>query len=176
MVRPGDLLQRGRQGLGPNDMAALLRRVGGRSDVRTARPVQFQLTGRWWAAWQTWNQGEEIVATQPIDMQQQGAMIRVRALERSEENVRGGYVWAGELRIWDNHVLMGWYASAEPNVRSRGTLFFQLHVQGRRMEGRWIGLSYEGAIVSGWASIARERRESASLVERLKDRGASELG
>jgi len=69
---------------------------------------------------------------------------------------------------------MGWYASAEQNVRSRGTLFFQLHVQGRYMEGRWIGLSYEGALVSGWASIAQERRESASIIERLKDRGASE--
>lgn len=133
----------------------------------------LSLTGRWWSAWQTWNQGEEVVATQPVEMDQHGSTVRIRALERSEENVRGGYVWVGELRVWDNHVLMGWYAAEDQNVRSRGTFFFRLHPHGNFMEGRWTGMTYDGPIVSGWAAIAQARDEAASIVERLQRQGAS---
>jgi hypothetical protein len=132
------------------------------------QPPSSQLTGRWWAAWQTWNQGKEIVATQPIEMTQEGSAIRVRALERSEENTRGGYVWAGELRAWEEHILMGWYAAEDQNVRSRGTFFFVLHSHGTFMEGRWTGMSYDGPIITGWAAIAQTGDEAASIIERLK--------
>ena len=91
---------------------------------------QLNLSGRWWAAWQTWTRREEIVTTQPIEMEQHGLTVRIRAMERSEENVGAGYVWAGELRIWDNQVLMGWYASEDENVRVRGTFFYVLHAHG----------------------------------------------
>jgi len=144
----------------------LLCRVGRRSNPHAT--AELQLTGRWWAAWQTWNQSEEIVATQPIEMEQHGTTVRVRALERSEENVRGGHLWAGELRIWDNHVLMGWYAAEDQNVSSRGTFFFQVHTQGSFMEGRWTGITCDRPIVTGWAAIAQARDESAAIVKRLK--------
>jgi transcriptional regulator with XRE-family HTH domain len=137
---------------------------------RTGSPLS--LTGRWWAAWQTWNAGQEIVATQPVEMDQHGMTVRIRALERSEENARGGYVWTGELRVWDNHVLMGWYAAEDQNVRSKGTFFFLLHPQGNLLEGRWTGLSFDGPVVSGWAAIAQARDEAASVIERLKSSGA----
>jgi hypothetical protein len=139
-----------------------------------AGPATLNLTGQWWAAWQTWNQGQALVATQPVEMEQEGSTVRIRAIERSEENVRGGYVWTGELRIWDNHVLMGWYAAEDQNVRSKGTFFFVLHPQGHLMEGRWAGTSYDGPIVHGWAGIARDQDEAAAIIERLKDRAASE--
>ncbi len=100
--------------------------------------------------------------------------VRVRALERSSENERGGYVWAGELRIWDNHVLMGWYGAEDQNVRSRGTFFFLLHAQGHFLQGRWTGMTYDGPIVTGWAAIAQSQEEAASIIEQLKDKGATE--
>jgi hypothetical protein len=34
-------------------------------------------------------------------------------------------------------------------VRSKGTMFFTLHQHGTRMTGRWVGLSYDGPIVTG---------------------------
>jgi transcriptional regulator with XRE-family HTH domain len=137
--------------------------------------VAVNLTGRWWAGWQTFNHGEEVLATQPVEMEQHGLTVSIRALERSEENVLGGYVWTGELRIWDNQILMGWYTAIEENIRSRGTLFLVPHTQGGFMEGRWAGMSYVGPIVSGWAAIAHDRDEAASILERLRDRGASAI-
>ena len=130
--------------------------------------TSLELSGQWWAAWQTFNQGREVIATQPVEMAQQGRTIQIRALERSEENVRGGYVWSGELRIWDNHVLMGWYMAEDPNVRSKGTFFFVLHAQGNLLEGRWTGTSYDGPIVTGWAGIARTQEDAAGAIEQLK--------
>jgi transcriptional regulator with XRE-family HTH domain len=138
---------------------------------RTTTPLT--LTGRWWAAWQTWNEGQEMVATQPVEMEQHGLTVRIRALERSQENVHGGYLWAGELRVWENHVLMGWYVAEDQNVRSKGTFFFVLHPQGNLMEGSWTGMSYDGPILSGWAAIAQARDQAESVVERLKSQGAT---
>jgi hypothetical protein len=135
--------------------------------------TSLDLNGQWWAAWQTFNKRTEIIATQPVEIDQEGRTVQIRALERSEENVRGGYVWSGELRIWDNHVLMGWYMAEDPNVRSKGTFFFVLHAHGNLLEGRWTGTSYDGPIVSGWAGIARTREEAAEAIEHLKRTAAA---
>src|SRR5438067_11396652 len=56
-------------------------------------PERLHLDGTWWAAWQTYNAGQEIIATQPVGLAQHGTTIHVEALERSSENERGGYVW-----------------------------------------------------------------------------------
>ena len=138
---------------------------------RTTTPLSF--TGRWWAAWQTFNQGEEVIATQPVEMDQHGLTVRIRAIQRSEENTRGGYVWSGELRIWDNQVLMGWYTADDENVRSKGTFFFVLHTQGNLLEGSWTGMSYDGPIVTGAGAIAQARDQAVSAVERIRDQAPS---
>ena len=138
---------------------------------RTTTPLSF--TGRWWAAWQTFNQGEEVIATQPVEMDQHGLTVRIRAVQRSEENTRGGYVWSGELRIWDNQVLMGWYTAEDENVRSKGTFFFVLHTHGNLLEGSWTGMSYDGPIVTGAGAIAQARDQAVSAVERIRDQAPS---
>src|SRR3954471_10677832 len=72
---------------------------------------RVQMQGTWWAAWQTFNEGEQVIATQPVGLSQHGSTIQIEALERSSENERGGYVWRGELRVWDGQILMGYYAA-----------------------------------------------------------------
>src|ERR687886_585385 len=91
---------------------------------------RIKLDGTWWAAWQTFNEGEEVIATQPVGLSQRGSNIQIEALERSSENERGGYLWRGELRLWDRQILMGYYAAADGNVRSKGTIYLVLHAQG----------------------------------------------
>src|SRR6201991_921086 len=81
---------------------------------------RVKLNGTWWAAWQTFNDGEQLIATQPVGLNQHGSTIQIEALERSAENERGGYLWRGELRLWDGQVLMGYYAAADGNVRLKG--------------------------------------------------------
>jgi transcriptional regulator with XRE-family HTH domain len=128
---------------------------------------RIQLEGTWWVAWQTFNLGAKLIATQPVGLHQHGSTIQIEALERSSENERGGYLWRGELRLWDGQVLMGHYAAADGNVRSKGTMFFMLHPQGEYAEGRWVGLSDDGPIVSGHAALARTRDDAQAVMHRL---------
>jgi transcriptional regulator with XRE-family HTH domain len=132
---------------------------------------RIQLDGTWWAAWQTFNEGREMIATQPVGLTQHGPAVQIEALERSSENERGGYLWRGELRLWDGQVLMGWYAAADGNVLSKGTMFFVLHAHGEYAEGRWVGLSYDGPIVTGFAALARTADNAQTVILRLIDSG-----
>lgn len=128
---------------------------------------RIRLEGTWWAAWQTFNEGAEIVATQPVGLSQSGSAIQIEALERSSENQRGGYLWRGELRLWDGQILAGYYAAADGNVRSKGTVFFVLHPQGDFAEGRWVGLSYDGPIITGHAALAPTQEQVQAVMSRL---------
>src|SRR3954471_7740273 len=130
---------------------------------------RVQLQGTWWAAWQTFSEGEQLIATQPVGLSQHGSTIRIEALERSAENERGGYLWRGELRVWDGQILMGYYAAADGNVRSKGTMYLVLHAQGDHAQGRWVGLSYDGPVISGYAALARSQDEAKTIMQRLLD-------
>lgn len=135
-------------------------------------PERVSLDGTWWTAWQTFAEGEEIIATQPVGLSQHGTTIQIEALERSTENERGGYLWRGELRLWDGQVLTGYYAANDGNVTSKGTMFFILHAQGDHAEGRWVGLSYDGPIITGHATLARTREDAQAAMTRLTASGA----
>jgi transcriptional regulator with XRE-family HTH domain len=135
---------------------------------------RVDLSGDWWACWQTWNQGREILNSHQIRMRQKGDTIDVIAVTRGTQQFdEGGYLWRGEMRLWDNEILMGWYVADEGAVRSKGTLYFVLHQHGQQMSGRWVGLSYDGPIVTGWSAIAKTEEEALSMVSRLKDEGSS---
>src|SRR3954447_25755642 len=130
---------------------------------------RIKLEGTWWTAWQTFNDGQEVIATQPVGLSQRGSTIQIEALERSSENERGGYLWRGELRLWDRQILMGYYAAADGNVRSKGTMSLVLHAQGDYAHGRWVGLSYDGPVISGYAALARSQDEAKAVMQRLLD-------
>lgn len=42
--------------------------------------------------------------------------------------------------------------------------------------GRWVGLSYDGNIVTGWSSMARSEAEARELVGGLKEQDADRSG
>jgi transcriptional regulator with XRE-family HTH domain len=126
-----------------------------------------QLDGTWWAAWQTFVRGEEVITSQPVGLQQLGQTVRIEALELSTEKTIADYLWRGELRVWDGHILMGWYAAAEENVRDKGTMFFIQHSSGDFADGRWVGNSYDGPIISGHAALAHSRDEVLATIDAL---------
>ena len=140
--------------------------AGGASD-------RVNLNGTWWAAWQTFNEGEQVIATQPVGLHQHGSTIQIEALERSAENERGGYLWRGELRLWDAQILMGYYAAADSNVRSKGTIYLVLHAQGEHAHGRWVGLSYDGPVISGYATLARTQDAAQAVMNRLLEQAGT---
>jgi hypothetical protein len=131
----------------------------------SAAPVR--LDGTWWAAWQTFVRGDQVITSQPVGLQQLGQTVRIEALELSTEKTIADYLWRGEFRVWDGHVLMGWYAATDENVRDKGTMFFVLHTHGDYAEGRWVGNSYDGPIMSGYASLAHSRDEAVATLEAL---------
>lgn len=122
------------------------------------------LSGEWWAAWQTYQDGREVHTVQEISIRQRGDVIQVATQDRGNVTAEeGGYTWRGEFRLWDNEVLIGWYTADDDAVRSKGSMFFHLHPHGRQMTGRWVGLSYDGPLVTGLASIAKTRE--VALIE-----------
>ncbi len=117
------------------------------------------------------HEGEEILKPHQIRMRQKGDDIEVIAVTRgTHEFDKGGYLWRGEFRLWDNEILMGWYVADEAAVRSKGTMYFVIHQHGLRMTGRWVGLSHDGPIITGWGAIGRSEEEVVNMVQELKEK------
>ncbi|WP_228771533.1 helix-turn-helix transcriptional regulator [Actinokineospora iranica] len=129
---------------------------------------RLSLSGEWWASWQTWKDGVEVITAQEVRIGQQGDLLSVRTTTRGIEVEDGGYHWQGELRLWDNEILMGWYAAADGSVRSKGTFYFVLHPHGLTMRGRWVGLSYDGKIITGWGGVAKSEDGARGIISELE--------
>jgi hypothetical protein len=98
-----------------------------------------------------------------------GGLPPLVAVTRGTPLEGGGYMWRGEMKLWDNEILMGWYIADEGAVRSKGTLYFTLHQHGISATGRWVGLSYDGPIISGWSAMARTEDEAVTLMNTLRE-------
>lgn len=131
----------------------------------------LDLSGEWWAAWQTWKDGQPRIDTHPLEIHQRGEVLQLDA-ERAVPVAEGSYRWRGELRLWDNEALMGWYRSTDAAVRSKGTMYLALHRHGTYAWGRWAGMSYDGDVVTGWGAIARAEEEARQVVQDLIDKDA----
>jgi len=131
---------------------------------------EVNLSGEWWATWQTFKDQEEVITRQEVLFKQQGELVSVETLTRGIEIEQGGYHWRGELRLWDNEIVMGWYAANDGSIRSKGTMYFVLHPHGQRMLGRWVGISYDGKIITGWGAMARNEQDAVAAIEELKER------
>ena len=128
---------------------------------------RVNLTGHWWASWQTTRSGTEKIATQEVEIKQEGSTLHIETVTRGLSVEEGGYHWSGELRLWDNEILMGWYAANDGSIRSKGTMYFVVHPHGLDMSGRWVGLGYDDQIMTGFASMAHSREESEQTMARL---------
>jgi len=133
---------------------------------------RVDLTGHWWACWQSWKGGIETINPQEVDLRQQGDVIQIVSATRGTPLVDGGYLWRGELRVRDHQALMGWYVADEGPVQSKGAMYFILQ-PGTGMVGRWVGLSHDGPIISGWGVIATGEREVTDLMDNLREGGTA---
>ena len=130
---------------------------------------RVNLTGHWWASWQTSRSGVEKIASQEVEIKQETDTLHIAAMTRGLTVEEGGYLWSGELRLWDNEILMGWYAANEGSIRSKGTMCFVLHPHGLDMSGRWVGLGYDDRIMTGWAAFGQTREETETAMKSLLD-------
>lgn len=131
------------------------------------------LTGEWWASWQTSKDGKPRVDTHELMISQRGDRLLLDA-DRARPVSEGSYRWRGELRLVDNEALIGWYRSTDQAVRSKGTIYFALHAHGTYAWGRWVGMSYDGLVITGWSGLARDAGQADRIVQRLiETEGAS---
>ncbi len=126
----------------------------------------LDLSGTWWCAWQTWMNGVPRIDTHRLDVHQRGELLQLDA-ERALPVAEGSYRWRGELRLWDNEALIGWYRSTDAAVRSKGALYLAIHPHGTRAGGRWVGMSYDGDVITGWGAMARTDNEARQTVQDL---------
>jgi hypothetical protein len=121
----------------------------------------------WYGAWQASADGKEVLNTERLVMRQKGATVKIWNKEKSPENPLGGFLWAGQLQFLHGRELMGWYVSMESeNNTSKGIFFFNYNSARRLLVGKWVGVSYDGPLCSGFVVIAKER---AAALELLKD-------
>jgi hypothetical protein len=52
-------------------------------------------------------------------------------------------------------------------------MYFALHPHGTHAWGRWVGMSYDGPVVSGCGSMARAEQQAHQVVRELADKGPS---
>ena len=128
------------------------------------------LSGEWWMAWQTSQHHQEVITSQTVMLTQQDDLIHLKTISRGNVTLdEGGYNWQGELRLWDNKHLMGWYAAEDGAVNSKGTLFFVLHNHGVSAQGIWTGLSHDGDLLSGWGALGHSEDDVRNQIATLKE-------
>lgn len=146
------------------------------SDLAGIPAHRVRLSGEWFTSWQTFRDGAEKIATQKVEIQQEGEFLRISTITHGLSDSEGGYHWTGELRLWDNEILMGWYAANEGSIRSKGTMYFVLHPHGVTMAGRWVGLGYDDKIMTGWGSMAKTAEDAEAVIGNLnREHGGVEV-
>lgn len=151
-----------------SDAARLAEQLGVSLTELAGMPYRgLDFSGDWFAGWQTQKDGVERIDVHPVTIRQDGAYLSVKAPIPARSVAEGSYAWEGELRLWDNASLMGWYVATEGAVRSKGTMYFALHPHGQAMVGGWVGLSYAAPVVRGWGAIARTREQVEELMAKL---------
>lgn len=129
---------------------------------------QLNLSGAWSCGWQTWKDGVPRVDVHKLEVVQRGDLLQLDA-DRAVPVSEGSYRWHGELRLWDQEALIGWYRSTDAAVRSKGALYLVLHQHGEFAWGKWSGMSYDGEVITGWGGIARTPGEVERVVHDLID-------
>src|SRR3989339_59144 len=121
----------------------------------------------WHAAWQTSVDNVEIINTERLIMVQKGNVVKVKNVEKSPENPKGGYLWEAQMQFFQGRYMMGWYFPlvAENNT-SKGIMFFAYHSPKKMFYGKWVGASYDGDLSNGFLVISKDR--TSSLVELTK--------
>ncbi|RKQ92311.1 helix-turn-helix protein [Solirubrobacter pauli] len=113
------------------------------------------LDGDWWSARQVAVDGRALIATVPVT-------LRRRAPDVLAVEGRG---WRGELRVWDEGTLTGWYVGAGPP----GTMLFVLDADSTLARGRWVARAVDGSVTGGHAALARTREAASAAVPRPSD-------
>ena len=114
------------------------------------------LSGVWHAAWQTSVEGKTNINTEVLKITQRGYRLSIANELPSPENKIGGYLWQAEAKLYDNERIIGCYVATDPNVLSKGSLYFLMNHNGAFLIGKWVGCNYDSQFIWGWGVIAKD--------------------
>ena len=125
----------------------------------------------WVAIWQAAADGNEILNSESLIIEQTGSTVFMRNAEISPENPRGGYLWSAELRFSNGETLMGWYYPRKgQNVASRGIMYFTYDASRKLFLGRWVGKAIDGPLSSGFVTISKSMETSKLAMSKLQEK------
>jgi hypothetical protein len=128
----------------------------------------IDITGEWFAAWQTSVENTDNLNTERLSIVQRGQTVKMKNLEKAPENPKGGYFWEGQLQFFHGRSLMGWYMPVTTeNLTSKGIVFLSYQSTKKIFYGKWVGTSYDGELSNGFVVISKERDRSMALLRDL---------
>ena len=136
----------------------------------------IDVTGEWYAAWQTSVDGQELLNSEHLKMEQKGKTLRIWNTERSPENPKAGYLWEGQMQFLQGRNVMGWYFSKkQENNASKGMLYLTYLSQRKQFFGKWVGTAYDGELVNGYVVISKDRSSAMSELASFVNKHPQEL-
>lgn len=84
--------------------------------------------------------------------------------------------WRGELEIFGDEVLIGWYRPPGRGIRTRMGLFLWIPTSGDYLYGKWTGVAENNTVASGWCVMAREEERSQRVLDELIRTGRPHAG
>lgn len=118
----------------------------------------IDVSGDWYAAWQTSVNGNEVLNTEQLTIKQRGKTVIIENRERAPENPDGGYLWHSKLQFYHGRNLMGWYfPKKEENNTSKGIMFMTYFSPMKLFIGKWSGCGYDGELENGFLVFAKSR-------------------
>lgn len=122
-------------------------------------PVGLDLSGTYFAEWDTSRDGVSVIDRHTIEAKHRG--------DRFSFSATGDYLWSGDLRVIDGVMMgmMGTYLSSERDKMYRGALYFTLSEDLDAAIGRWTGLWADGLVGGGWGVLARSSERASRLMK-----------
>lgn len=125
------------------------------------------ISGTWYAAWQTSVNKEQLLNTEELLMKQTGKIVYVENKEKSPENPTAGYLWNSTMHFYQGRYLMGWYFPKKTeNITSKGIMYMVYSSQKKLFIGQWSGAGYDGDLETGFLVFSKSRDDS---MEQLKN-------
>lgn len=126
----------------------------------------IDVTGEWYAAWQTSVDGNQILNTEHIKIEQKGKTLQIWNTEKSPENPKAGYLWEGQMQFFQGRNVMGWYfPKKEENNSSKGIIYMTFLSPRKLFYGKWVGTAYDGELVTGYVVIGKDRTTAKAYLE-----------
>lgn len=121
-------------------------------------PLGVDLGGVWFAAWQTWRAGAQVIDTHGLIAKHHG--------ERVVLNADGSYDWFGDFRFQWN-ALKGEYRATQSGGPANGMMFLAVTADRSTALGTWSGFTGEGKIGTGFGVISRSESVASDLLKKM---------